>query len=44
MRAVFGFALFFIALGMLISHFVDGFFEFLLITILLLGAYCTLCR
>lgn len=44
MRSILGFAMFFIALGMLISYFVEGFFEFILIVVLFIGAYCTLCK
>ena len=44
MKALFGYGMLFMALGMLVPHFVSGFGEFLLIVVLLLGAYVLLCR
>lgn len=44
MRALVGYAMLFIAVGILISCFISGFFEFLLVITLLLGAYFLLCK
>lgn len=44
MRALIGYAMLFMAVGMLLSYFVGGLCEFLLIIIFLLGAYYLLCR
>ncbi len=44
MKALIGYGMLFMALGMLVSYFVSGFGEFLLIIVLLLGAYVLLCR
>ncbi|MGN0389737.1 MAG: hypothetical protein ACI4L2_02900 [Wujia sp.] len=43
MRALLGFSMLFMAIGMILSYFVSGFCEFLIITILLIGAYVLLC-
>ncbi|MGN0368602.1 MAG: hypothetical protein ACI4EK_07460 [Wujia sp.] len=43
MRGLLGFAFLFIAIGMILSCFISGFFEFLFITILLIMAYILLC-
>lgn len=44
MRALVGYAMLFMAIGMLISYFVSGFGEFILVILFLLGAYLLLCR
>ncbi|MGN0151406.1 MAG: hypothetical protein ACI39Q_02935 [Wujia sp.] len=44
MRALVGYAMLFMAVGMLLSYFVSGFCEFLFVVLLLLGAYILLCR
>lgn len=44
MRALVGYAMLFMAVGMLVSYFVSGFCEFLLVVLFLLGAYVLLCR
>lgn len=44
MKALVGYGMLFAALGILMSYFVSGFCEFLLIVILLLGAYLLLCK
>lgn len=44
MKALVGYAMLFIAVGMLVSYFISGFCEFLLVVIMLLGAYLLLCK
>ncbi len=44
MKGLIGYGMLFMALGMLVSYFVSGFGEFLLILVFLLGAYILLCR
>ncbi|EDO59220.1 hypothetical protein CLOL250_00279 [Clostridium sp. L2-50] len=44
MKRVVGFALFFVAIGMIFSYLVEGFLEFLLIVIFFLMAYILFCR
>lgn len=44
MKGLIGYGMLFMALGILVSYFVSGFGEFLLILVLLLGAYILLCR
>ncbi len=44
LKRVVGFALFFIAIGMILSYLLEGFIEFLFITILFLLAYLLFCR
>lgn len=44
MKGLVGYGMLFMALGILVSYFVSGFGEFLLILVLLLGAYILLCR
>ncbi|MDD6326878.1 MAG: hypothetical protein Q4D54_08825 [Eubacteriales bacterium] len=44
MKALVGYAMLFIAIGILISYFLEGFVEFLIVILLLLGAYALLCR
>lgn len=43
MRGLIGYALLFVAIGMILSYFVSGIVEFLLVTILLIVAYVLLC-
>jgi hypothetical protein len=44
MKRVAGFALFFLAVGMIISYLIEGFAEFLVVTILLLLSYILFCK
>ncbi|MDD6402011.1 MAG: hypothetical protein PUG10_10460 [Lachnospiraceae bacterium] len=44
MRALVGYAMLFIVVGIIISNFISGFFEIFLGVLLLLGAYVLLCR
>ncbi len=44
MKRLCGFALFFIAVGMIINCFTEGFLTFLIITGSLLLAYCLFCK
>ncbi len=44
MRALIGYAMLFIAIGIIISYFISGFAEFLFIIVMLIGAYCLLCN
>ncbi len=44
MRALVGYAMLFMAIGIIISYFVAGFGEFMLIIALLAGAYILLCK
>jgi hypothetical protein len=44
MRRVIGFAMFFLAAGMILGYLLSGFMEFLIITIFILLAYILFCR
>lgn len=44
MNALLGYAMLFMAIGIVVSYFISGFCEFLIVVILLLGAYLLLCR
>lgn len=44
MRALIGYAMLFMAVGMLVSYFVSGFGEFMCVLLFLVGAYLLLCR
>ena len=44
MSALIGYALLFTAIGILISYFISGFCEFIVVVALLLGAYILLLR
>lgn len=44
MKRVIGFALFFMAIGILLSYLISGFVEFLVITLMLLLAYILFCK
>lgn len=44
MRALIGYAMLFIAIGILISYFISGFTEFLFVIFMLVGAYFLLCK
>lgn len=44
MRSFVGYAMLFIAIGILISYFISGFVEFFIAILLLAGAYLLLCR
>lgn len=44
MKALIGYAMLFIAIGILVSYFVSGFCEFLLVVVLLVAAYLLLCK
>ena len=43
MRALIGYAMLFMAIGILISYFISGFCEFVLVTAMLILAYVLLC-
>lgn len=44
MKALIGYAMLFMAVGMLLSYLVSGFCEFMVIVVLLVGAYLLLCK
>ncbi len=44
LKKICGFALFFLATGMILGFFVSGFIEFLIIVILLLMSYILFCK
>ncbi|MBQ9234035.1 MAG: hypothetical protein IJ167_08395 [Lachnospiraceae bacterium] len=44
MRALIGYAMLFMAIGILISYFISGFCEFIIVLVLLLSAYILLFR
>lgn len=44
MRALVGYAMLFMAIGLIVSYFISGFGEFMLLILLLIGAYVLLCR
>ncbi len=44
MNALIGYAMLFIAVGMLVSYFISGFAEFLFVVVMLVGAYILLCK
>lgn len=44
LRALVGYAMLFIVVGIIIANFVSGFFEIFLAVVLLIGAYLLLCR
>lgn len=44
MRALVGYAMLFMAIGMIVSYFISGFGEFLLVVLFLVGAYLLLCK
>lgn len=43
-RALLGYAMLFMAVGILISYFICGFTEFLIVILMLLTAYILLCK
>ncbi|QWT53402.1 hypothetical protein [Eubacterium sp. MSJ-33] len=43
MKALFGYSILFMAIGMILSYFVSGFCEFVLVTAMLVLAYVLLC-
>ncbi len=44
MKALVGYAMLFIAVGMLVSYFISGFTEFLFVMFMLVGSYFLLCK
>jgi len=43
-RALLGYAMLFMAIGILVSYFVSGFTEFLIVMLMLFVAYVLLCK